>query len=49
MDQNDAAAVDKELQAVVDNMRAADVDKPTDYEINWGNKRSGTADTTKTP
>ncbi|KAK6061321.1 endoribonuclease XendoU [Cooperia oncophora] len=38
---------DPDLQTLVDNMRAADVDKasPNDYSLNWGNKVSGTKKT----
>ncbi|KAK6031262.1 endoribonuclease XendoU, partial [Ostertagia ostertagi] len=37
------SASDPDLQILVDNMRAADVDKagPNDYTLDWGNKVSG--------
>lgn len=41
------SASDPELQTLVDQMRAADVDKagPTDYTLDWGNKESGNTKT----
>uniref|UniRef100_A0A0N5ATK8 Endoribonuclease n=1 Tax=Syphacia muris TaxID=451379 RepID=A0A0N5ATK8_9BILA len=40
---------DSKLQKAVDEMRANDVDKPTDYQLNWGKPRSGQKDVTTTP
>ncbi|KAK5968711.1 G protein-coupled receptor [Trichostrongylus colubriformis] len=42
-----SSASDPDLQTLVDNMRAADVDKagPNDYILNWGNKASGNTKT----
>ncbi|VDK18631.1 unnamed protein product [Anisakis simplex] len=42
-------ARDVRLQKLVDDMRAADVDKPIDYELNWGNPVNGSLDTSYYP
>ncbi|VDM39757.1 unnamed protein product [Toxocara canis] len=44
-----ATADDARLQKLVDDMRSADVDKPTDYMLDWGKPVNGVSDQSPNP